>query len=141
MTVRRMSAVAVFFGFTILAIAQKRAPEAIPLPHTSPTSGLQMYRAYCADCHGEKGKGDGPVASVLKIVPPDLTLLAKRNNGKFPYSRVLKSVRGDVAVAAHGSREMPMWGPVFRSMSKGDKAEAELRLKTLTSFVASMQQK
>ena len=141
MAKRRMLLVTLVFSLASLAAAQKRVPGEIPLPRTSPTSGLEMYRAYCADCHGEKGKGDGPVVPVLKVVPPDLTTLTKRNSGKFPYDRVYKTIDGSVAAAAHGSREMPIWGPVFRDMGKGHKGEAKLRMKNLASFVASLQEK
>jgi mono/diheme cytochrome c family protein len=133
--------VALVLPLALLVAAQKRVPGEIPLPRTSPTSGREMYRAYCADCHGEQGKGNGPVASVLKVMPPDLTTLTKRHDGKFPYDRVYKTISGDVTAAAHGSREMPIWGPVFRDMAKGNKSEAKLRMKNLTSFVASLQEK
>ena len=136
-----MLLVVLVLPISLLVAGQKHQPGEIPLPRTSPTSGRQMYRAYCADCHGEHGKGDGPVASILKVVPPDLTTLSKRNGGKFPSDRVYKTLSGEVTPAVHGSREMPVWGPVFRDMAKGNKNEAELRMKTLTSFIASLQQK
>jgi mono/diheme cytochrome c family protein len=98
-----------------------------------------MFRAYCADCHGVDGKGNGPVAAVLKIVPPDLTTLTQRNQGKFPYDRVFETISGEAKVAPHGTREMPIWGPVFRQMGKGRREEAQLRLKTLTNYLASLQ--
>ena len=77
MATRTMLLVTLVLPLAFLAAAQKRVPGEIPLPRTSPTSGQEMYRAYCADCHGEKGKGDGPVVPVLKVVPPDLTTLEK----------------------------------------------------------------
>jgi mono/diheme cytochrome c family protein len=122
-----------------LLSGQKRATQEIQLPPASPTSGPQMFRGYCADCHGVDGKGNGPVASVLKIMPPDLTTLSQRNQGTFPYDRVFKTISGDVSIVPHGTREMPIWGPVFRQVSKGRRGEAQLRLKTLTNYVASLQ--
>jgi mono/diheme cytochrome c family protein len=119
--------------------AQKRPTQQIQLPPASPTSGSQMFRAYCADCHGVNGKGNGPVAAVLKIMPPDLTTLTQRNQGTFPYERVFKTISGDASIASHGAREMPIWGPVFRQMEKGRRGDAQLRIKTLTSYVASLQ--
>ena len=124
--------------FTFLSLAQKRGGE-LSLPPTSPTSGSQMFQSYCADCHGRDAKGDGPLVAVLKVAPPDLTILAKRNQGKFPVEQVSRIIRGPSGNAAHGSREMPVWGPVFRNMDKGHKGRAEVRIKTLTSYIASLQ--
>jgi cytochrome c553 len=42
------------------------------------------YIASCATCHGEDGKGNGPLSAELKTRPADLTVLAKKNNGVFP---------------------------------------------------------
>jgi len=126
---------------SLASLAQKRETEPIPLPRTSPTSGAEMFRAYCADCHRHDAKGNGPLTAVLKVVPPDLTTLARRNNGKFPFDGVHRTIRGESKIAAHGSREMPMWGPVFRTMAKGDQGEAQLRIKTLTKYIESLQVK
>ena len=71
-------------GLCTLGGAQKTNVVAVPAPRTSATSGKEMYLAYCATCHGKEGKGDGPVASALKVPPADLTTLSKRNDGKFP---------------------------------------------------------
>ena len=118
---------------------QKPGAQQFQLPSASPTSGPQMFRAYCGDCHGVDGKGNGPVAAVLKITPPDLTTLTQRNQGTFPYDRVFKTISGDASPVSHGTREMPIWGPVFREMGKGRRGEAQLRLKTLTNYIASLQ--
>ena len=125
--------------FAFLLFAQKRDGGQLSLPATSPTSGSQMFHAYCADCHGHDAKGNGPLVAVLKVVPPDLTTLAQRNQGKFPVEQVSRIIRGPSGNAAHGSREMPIWGPVFRNMDKGHKGGAEVRIKTLTSYIASLQ--
>ena len=125
--------------FAFLSLAQKRGGGELSLPPTSPTSGPQMFQAYCADCHGRDAKGGGPLVAVLKVAPPDLTTLAKRNQGKFPVEHVSRTIGGPSANAAHGSREMPIWGPVFRNMDKGHKGSAEVRIKTLTSYIASLQ--
>lgn len=99
-----------------------------------------MYRAYCAVCHGLDGKGSGPAASALKQRLPDLTLLSKKNGGKFPDFRVTGVIQGDAAIAAHGSRDMPMWGDVFRDL-KRDESTVTLRVHNLTQYLASIQQK
>ena len=80
----------------------------------SPTDiGKDEYQANCATCHGASGKGDGPQAAILPTKPADLTMLAKNNGGEFPVSRVHEIIDGRLAVAAHGSRVMPVWGDEF----------------------------
>jgi len=74
------------------------------------------YVAYCASCHGVDGMGNGPLADTLKVRPTDLTLIRKNNKGQFPYTMLRKTIEGtELGLArAHGPREMPVWGPVFR---------------------------
>jgi mono/diheme cytochrome c family protein len=72
--------------------------------------GQTNFRMSCASCHGADGKGNGPVSGQLKVPPPDLTGLAKKNNGVFPVSRVYEIIDGRQAVMAHGTRDMPIWG-------------------------------
>jgi mono/diheme cytochrome c family protein len=78
--------------------------------------GPELFRHHCAPCHGEGGKGEGPVAGALKAKMTDLTTLAKRNRKKFPAERVRKVIVGDEILASHGSREMPVWGPIFHQV-------------------------
>jgi hypothetical protein len=79
------------------------------------------FSNYCASCHGVDGKGNGPLAPTLKIAPSDLTILAKKNKGHFPYTLVRKSIEStELGLArAHGPREMPVWGPVFSQEPEG----------------------
>lgn len=79
--------------------------------------GKEWFRAYCASCHGDDAKGNGPVARELKEPPPDLTTLAKRNNGKFPEDYVKRVLAHGVPAPAHGSSEMPIWGPLFAGIN------------------------
>ena len=81
------------------------------------------YRNSCAQCHGLSGKGDGPVASSLKKVPPDLTVLQKSNGGIFPVTKAYSIIEGTVDVSVHGSRDMPVWGNRFRTRIKYDENE------------------
>jgi len=121
-------------------IGQQTSVEKVPIRHTSPSAGQDMYVTYCAACHGKDGKGDGPAASALKVTPADLTALAKNNNGVFPRDRVYGTIKGDVGVSAHGSKEMPVWGRLFRSVDNNN-ALTLLRLKNLTDYIESLQVK
>ena len=73
-------------------------------------AGKTAYLSSCAPCHGADGKGNGFVSGVLKTPAADLTTLAKRNDGEFPIAAVNEIIDGRVLIAAHGTREMPIWG-------------------------------
>jgi mono/diheme cytochrome c family protein len=73
-------------------------------------SGAELYREFCASCHGVKGHGNGPVASSLRQKVPDLTLIAKRRGGSFPAEEIHRIVDGRLIPRAHGSAETPVWG-------------------------------
>lgn len=123
------------------AWSQKSSLETMPAPRTSPASGKEMFAAYCATCHGETGKGNGPAAGALKVSPADLTTLAKRNAGKFPAERVQTVLEGRGGISAHGSSEMPVWGPIFLQMSRGRPGVVKQRIFNLTNYIASLQLK
>ena len=108
---------------------------------TSAASGKEMYTSYCAVCHGTDGKGGGPAASALKTHPPDLTLLSKNNGGKYPSLKVTSTIRGTSDLPAHGSEEMPVWGPLFRNISNGHESEVQQRVANLTHYIESLQAK
>lgn len=112
-----------------------------PIQPTSPASGREMYMEYCAVCHGKDAKGGGPAASELKRTPPDLSTLAKRNGGKFPYTEVSNTLRFGTTVPAHGSREMPIWGRLFGSLNTSHDVEVHQRVVNLTNYLASVQTK
>jgi len=113
----------------------------VPVTQTSPTSGQEMYKAYCAVCHGTDAKGGGPAASALKTPPADLTLLSKNNGGQYPDMKVVTIIRGQGNLAAHGTQEMPIWGKVFWSMSHGHEGEVQQRITNLNSYIKSLQAK
>lgn len=75
--------------------------------------GEAEYLNSCAVCHGLQGKGDGPLADELVKRPADLTAIARRNGGTFPYARVYSVIDGRYIVPGHGEREMPVWGRQF----------------------------
>lgn len=110
-------------------------------PTPSAVSGKDMYVAYCASCHGIDGRGNGPAANALKVAPTDLTTLAKNNGGSFPALHIAHTIEGEKTIAAHGSREMPIWGQRFWTMSQGDRGQVQLRVKNLTEYIGSLQQK
>ena len=76
--------------------------------------GKREYVLACAVCHGDSGKGDGPLVEFLKKPPTDLTKIQKNNGGVFPFPRVYGVIDGRLPVGAHGPREMPVWGREFR---------------------------
>ncbi|CAG0962889.1 hypothetical protein MYXO_00859 [Myxococcaceae bacterium] len=76
-------------------------------------TGRTEYVRYCAACHGVNATGDGPVASVLHVRPPDLTRIAERRGGEFPAGEIASVIDGRFEVAAHGTRAMPVWGRVL----------------------------
>ncbi|MGH9645161.1 MAG: hypothetical protein ACRD3Q_22385, partial [Terriglobales bacterium] len=92
-------------------------------------------------CHGVDGKGNGPAASALKVPPSDLTTLAARNGGKYPSLRVAAIIRGEEVLAAHGSKDMPIWGNLFWSMSGGHEAVVQQRVTNLNKYIESIQKK
>ena len=120
-------------------LSQQTEIKKVPAPRTSPTSGKEMYTAYCASCHGLHAKGDGPAAGALKIPPADLTTLAQKNNGKFPSNHFAAVLSGQQEVTAHGSKDMPVWGPIFRSMSHGHATEVQQRINNISRYLESLQ--
>ena len=80
--------------------------------------GKSEFQSSCASCHGTDAKGKGPVSGQLKIPPPDLTMLAKSNNGVFPTDAVYETIYGLKTIPAHGTREMPIWGERFNPIIK-----------------------
>lgn len=107
-------------------------------PPTYLPSGEHIYKQYCASCHGEDAKGHGPAAGSLKAFPPDLTTLASRHDGKFPYDYV-SDVLLMGPIAAHGSAAMPTWGPLFSYLDKHNEGAVRQRIKNLSSYLASLQ--
>ena len=122
-------------------LGQKASVKTTTAPPTSATSGAEMYASYCAVCHGKDGKGNGPAAQALKVPPPNLTTLARSNGGKFPGILVAHAIAGDANLSAHGSKDMPVWGPVFRALSQHDQAVVQLRITNLTKYIESLQTK
>ncbi len=102
--------------------------------------GADLFRSYCASCHGADAQGAGPVAAALSTKVPDLTAISKRNGGVFPSKRIELVISGDEAIIAHGSREMPVWGPIFHQVER-DRDFGNVRLRNVTKYIESIQQK
>jgi mono/diheme cytochrome c family protein len=136
----------VLFGVLMLAAAvagaqNKPAENKVPERRAIGPSGKRTYLHYCASCHGVDARGNGPAAFVLKTTPPDLTTLAKRHGGKFPKEYVSEVLRFGTRILSHGSSDMPIWGPIFGSMESYNEAAVRKRLKDLSDYLASLQQK
>ena len=113
----------------------------VPITNVSPTSGKEMFRSYCATCHGTDAKGGGPAAPALKTPPPDLTVLAQKDGGKYPAAHVAAVIRGQATLASHGSQDMPLWGPLFTSVSQGHESEVQQRVSNLVEYIQTLQVK
>ena len=130
----------VLVAVSLIAVAQdqKKQVKHVPAKETSPASGEEMFNSYCASCHGKDAKGDGPAASALNTPPADLTALAKKYDGKYPEMKVTSVLRGEAKVVAHGTQEMPVWGPVFWRMSQGHPAEVQRSLSRNNTHITEL---
>jgi mono/diheme cytochrome c family protein len=118
-----------------------RPPESEEQPLIGSIQGNNLYRAYCASCHGEDAKGNGPMAGWLKVQPSDLTHIAARNGGNFPLERVDRIIAGEEALpSGHGTRAMPIWGPVFSQVTR-DQDLGRVRIDNLARYLRDIQSK
>ena len=100
------------------------------------------YVNYCAACHGVGGEGNGPMWHELKTKPSNLTKLSKNNEGVFPYSKLRQIIDGTYKEGdfqAHSSREMPIWGDVFRRQEGGSYSEAQARIMNILDYIEMIQ--
>jgi len=126
-------------GFSLAQKQEPQHPEATHLIDS--VKGPELFKAYCAVCHGKDGKGGGPMAKSLKVAPPDLTRIAERNGGPFPMERVQKIISGEQpAPAGHGTTQMPVWGPIFSQIA-WDQDLGRLRVYNVTKYIEQMQTK
>ena len=123
------------------ASPQKTGPEERPLVIKS-LYGQDLFEFYRASCHGRGGKGDGPAAIALKTRPPDLTTIARRNGRVFPRARLETFVTNESAerASAHGTREMPVWGPIFMTLDPSDPL-TRIRISNVVGYIESLQGK
>lgn len=108
------------------------------------SDGGELYVELCAVCHGKQGIGDGPASAALSKTVPDLTVLAAKNGGVFPFKRVEDSITGKTKVIAHGTIDMPIWGAAFEGVRPDWKLFrrehlAKQRIHNLTEYLATIQ--
>lgn len=130
-------------GVPLLAAAQTPSPAVGPAKYSEAEAqvGRIIYARYCATCHGVAGKGDGVLAGQLVKRPIDLTQLAKKNKGEFPFDKVAASIDGRNTPRAHGTSDMPAWGQVFSLTDGSESPDPETAVKRVTHFVWSLQPK
>ena len=131
------AAALLFAGWCAVVQPPGAAAQAPPIL-TESLAGRDSFERYCAPCHGTGGRGDGPVAPALRTHPSDLTTLAQRSDGAFPRDRVRDFVTGgNRPLAAHGTTEMPVWGPLFRAFESD--ARTLQRIENLLEYLESIQ--
>jgi mono/diheme cytochrome c family protein len=102
--------------------------------------GRTTFRVYCQSCHGADARGNGRIAELMKVRPADLTQLARENDGTFPADKLARIIDGRADVAAHGDREMPVWGQSFLETA-GNEADVKTRIQQLVDFLQTIQEK
>ena len=131
--------------FAPIAVLPAAAQEPAAQPQTEMrqrVTGGEVFRTYCATCHGPLGRGDGPLASSMRRKPADLTEIAKRNGGEYPSEIVYRTIDGRTPVRGHGGPDMPVWGDAFaRSRDGGDEVAVKERIDSLVNFIRTLQVK
>lgn len=130
-----------FLVATYIPAQNQKTPNGAPTRLIDSVQGAELYKAYCAVCHGRDAKGDGPMAKSLKSAPADLTRISARNDGSFPVTQVRRVISGEQPLGAgHGTREMPIWGPIFSQVGP-DVDLGRLRIDNLARYIESLQTK
>ncbi|MGA3041782.1 MAG: c-type cytochrome [Bryobacteraceae bacterium] len=131
-------------GLGVSAALAQQPPtvvKKVPVHATQAMAGKDLFREYCAVCHGTSGKGDGPAAAGLKVPPSDLTQISKKNGGKYPELLVQHTIKGETeGPIAHGSPEMPVWGYIFRHMAANEDV-GTMRVYNLVKYIEEIQAK
>ena len=137
-----MFKVGVWLAAAVLWSAPVRAQETTKRPAEVKLivsiQGKDLFKSYCASCHGLDAKGHGPMAASLKVAPSDLRRIAIRNHDVFPIMRVEKIIAGEELPAGHGSSEMPVWGPIFSRVTT-DVDLGRVRIDNLARYLRDIQ--
>ena len=136
-----MMVAALVSSIVLTGVDATTVADQVKPPRVDYTSGVYLYRTFCASCHGESAKGDGPVAALLSTRPPDLTAIAARAGGRFPRTEVSTAIDGRRGVRGHGSAEMPVWGDVLKVTEGHDDAIVKRRIDALVMHLESLQVK
>jgi mono/diheme cytochrome c family protein len=121
------------------AAAQQSEPKEGTI---SPFVGSDIYKNYCAACHGPSARGDGALADRLKRRPPDLTVFARNNNGVFPADTVRRIIDGRKPLPGHGGGDMPIWGDAFKfAQGGGGEMAVRQRIDALVQHLELLQVK
>lgn len=137
---RRMTIAALGLALAMVGASSARAAE-----EEGKLDGAGLYRKYCSACHGDQGKGDGVVSGLMTPHPTDLTKLAAKAGGKFPFMQTVRVLDGRQTTRAHGDSDMPVWGEILREPGHTgalvEKADVTGRLFLITTYLESIQTK
>jgi mono/diheme cytochrome c family protein len=133
-------------GLAMLAALALGACSGMPVDDrpVASLSGADLYQRLCSSCHGVDAQGDGPIAPLIKVGVPDLTLLAHREGGEFPAEDIRRVIDGRWDRRAHGARDMPVWGWQLYDTSAQDdvseRAHVDSMIDRLVEYLRSVQQ-
>ena len=138
-----------YVGLTLVMTAAVSTAQvetrSVSIRYTPPFDGEKMYASYCAACHGDRGKGDGPAAAAMATPLRDLTTLSKSNGGRFPRTRVFFTIlNGKARQQSEQGSVMPGWEDPFYSLCAGQRgcgAQIQMRVVRLTDYLESFQLK
>jgi mono/diheme cytochrome c family protein len=128
---------AVFLSQVGIRMAGAEAPDK-PDP-VAAEKGKITYQRYCTPCHGQAGRGDGSLAGDLRTPVPDLTGLTRRNNGAYPFDRVVSLIDGRTPARAHGTSDMPAWGETFKKTEGTGASSPDAAVRNLAHYIWSLQ--
>lgn len=141
-TARFVATCSVLGSVLWVALVSSARAQDKPTAGTLGYSGSDLFRTYCAVCHGLAARGDGPLAEQLKKRPPDLTQFAKQNGGTFPSDMVYRIIDGRLAMPGHGGKDMPIWGDAFKATHDGSSEESvKKRIEAIVQYLETIQER
>jgi Cytochrome C oxidase, cbb3-type, subunit III len=123
----------------LLSLAPAAGAAEAGLDAAAAAKGKVVFRRYCASCHGQAGKGDGPIAADLRVSPTDLTRLSERSGGHFPFDRVTRLVDGRDTARGHGTPDMPVWGDAFQRTEGTEAPSVRIAIEQIAHYLWSVQ--